>query len=101
MSRDRKMVEAASLVYMDKKFLNDIIKDAENYFQVMSPIEDLDNEAITNGIKSLPERVRPMFISDVVKIDTDLSEEKIVENEVSREINNFFQSSEFVNGVLR
>lgn len=66
LSRDRKIVHAASLVYMDKKFLNDVIKDAENYFQVMSPIEDLDNEAIVNGIKRLPERVRPMFISDVV-----------------------------------
>ncbi|XP_052698442.1 sacsin-like [Crassostrea angulata] len=101
LSRSRKIVHAASLVYMDEKFLNDVIKDAENYFQVMSPIEDLDNEAIMNGIKRLPERVRPMFISDVVKKDIDLSEDKIVENDVSREINDFFKSNEFVNGVLR
>lgn len=64
-------------------------------------IEDLDNEVIVNGIKCFFERVRLMFIFDVVKIDIDLLEDKIVENEVLREINIFFWSSEFVNGVLR
>lgn len=64
-------------------------------------IEDLDNEVIVNGIKCFFERVRLMFIFDVVKKDINLLEDKIIENEVLREINDFFKSSEFVNGVLR
>lgn len=30
--RDRKIVYVVLLVYMDKKFFNDVIKDVENYF---------------------------------------------------------------------
>lgn len=99
--RSRKMVYVVLLVYMDKKFLNRVIKDVENYFQVMLLIEDLDDDFIVSGIKSFFERVRLMFIFDVVQKDIDLLEDKIVENEVFREINDFFRSNEFVNGVLR
>lgn len=101
LSRSNKLVEAASIVYIDNTSYKKVLQDAEKYFQVMAPIEGINDENILKGLKGLPKKIRPKFISSIIQAAVNFSDDKIVENEISAEINDFFRSGEFVNGVLR
>jgi hypothetical protein len=96
-----KLMKAELLVYMNDEILNAVIKDAEKHFETLSDVEGVDKESMQTKLKSLPERIRPKFLSDVIKSEIDMSNATISENPVSREVNDFLKSNDFVDGVLR
>lgn len=70
-------------------------------FNVLSNIVDMDNDVFEMKLKSLPSKIRPKFVSDVIKLHVDTRKAQIRENNAGRDINIFFKSDEFINGVFR
>ncbi|XP_052702133.1 sacsin-like, partial [Crassostrea angulata] len=100
LSRDGRLVNSKSLVFMNLPY-NDWIHSTEEDFDILSDISGMGNETLQIKLKKLPSDIRPKFISDIIKTDTDIRQVEIQENDVSKEINDFFSCDQFVNGVLR
>ncbi|XP_061172842.1 sacsin-like [Saccostrea echinata] len=100
LSKEGKLLTAESLMHINVRFMGEVIK-AEKHFSILSSIEGMDEENFQAKIKCLPKRIRPMFISDVITSKIDVSKANVTDNQVSREINDFLTSSEFINGILR
>lgn len=64
-------------------------------------IEDVNDEVVIKGIKVFLEKICLKFIFIVIYIVVEFLDNKIVENEILGEINDFFRSEEFIEGVLR
>lgn len=60
-------------------------------FDILSDIAGMDHETLQRKLKRLPSDIQPKFISDVIKTDVDIRQADIKENDVSREINDFFR----------
>ncbi|XP_062614456.1 sacsin-like isoform X1 [Saccostrea cucullata] len=100
LTKEGKLLTAESLMHIDFPFMGKVIK-AEEHFNILSSVEGMDVESFRTKIKCLPKRIRPMFISDVITSEVDVSNADVKDNQVSREINDFLTSSEFINGILR
>jgi hypothetical protein len=101
LSDESRLLEAGRLIYINDPRLGRVIKDTEERFEVLSNVEGMDEENTLKKIVSLPERIRPRLISDVIKSEIDISKAIITENQLSREINDFLKSNDLVNGVVR
>lgn len=64
-------------------------------------IEDVNDEVVIKGIKVFLEKICLKFIFKIIYIVVEFLDNKIVENEILGEINDFFRSEEFIEGVLR
>lgn len=94
------MIESESLIYMNKSSYDSIFSGKEN-FDILFDSLEIETEILQKKIKSLPGEIRPKFISEVVTEHIDTRQAEIHENNASRQINDFFKSDEFINGVLR
>ncbi|XP_056020383.1 sacsin-like isoform X2 [Ostrea edulis] len=101
LSKNSRLIKAESLIYMNDINLDTVLTDTEKHFEVLSDVEGMDKESMQTKLKSLPERIRPKLVSDVIKSEIDMSNASISENPVSGEINDFLVSNDFVNAVLR
>uniref|UniRef100_A0A8W8HXQ4 Sacsin n=1 Tax=Magallana gigas TaxID=29159 RepID=A0A8W8HXQ4_MAGGI len=100
LSRNGKLIESTSLIYMDLSSYDLIFSETEN-FNILFDSFEIEPEILQKKIKSLPCEIRPKFISEVVTQHIDTKQAQIHENNASRQINDFFKSDEFINGVLR
>lgn len=100
LSRDKRLVNSKLLVFMNLPYY-EWIHSTESDFDILSDITGIGHETLQIKLKILPSDIRPKFISDIVKRDTDIGQVEIQENDVSKEINDFLLCDQFVYGVLR
>ena len=101
LSRDCKLMNSKDLVFVDLPFVDKSIKNAEQHLCVMSDIDVIDILSMKKHLKSLPEKIRPMFLSEVIESKFEIENEQVPENSICREINSFLRCNEFINGVMR
>ncbi|XP_078314206.1 sacsin-like isoform X2 [Crassostrea virginica] len=101
LSRDCKLMNSKDLVFVDLPFVDKSIKNAEQHLCVMSDIDEIDIFSMEKHLKSLPEKIRPRFLSEVIESKYDIENAKISENIICSEIDSFLRCKEFINGVVR
>lgn len=100
LSKEGRLANSKSLLFMNLPDY-DWIQFQNTDFDILSDIDEMDNESLQRKIKNLPAEIRPKLLSDVIKLDIDIRQAEIQENDVSKEINDFFKCDQFINGVLR
>lgn len=100
LSREGKLIDSKSMVYINHFYFERVLTKKHD-FNVLSNIADMNNDVFEMKLKSLPPNIRPKCISDVIKIHVDTQKAQIWGNNASRDVNNFFKSDEFINGVFR
>lgn len=100
LSKEGRLANSKSLLFMNLPDY-DWIQFQNTDFDILSDIDEMDNESLQRKIKNLPAEIRPKHLSDVIKLDIDIRHAEIQENDVSKEINDFFKCDQFINGVLR
>nr|XP_022329303.1 sacsin-like [Crassostrea virginica]XP_022329305.1 sacsin-like [Crassostrea virginica]XP_022329306.1 sacsin-like [Crassostrea virginica] len=101
LSKDCKLINARNIVYMDSIVYEKHLTNAEEHLCIMSEIDDVGSYALKTKIEKLPKRMQPQLISNLVEDKVDIKNAQISENKITKDIKAFFESREFINGVLR
>lgn len=83
LSKEGRLANSKSLLFMNLPDY-DWIQFQNTDFDILSDIDEMDNESLQRKIKNLPAEIRPKLLSDVIKLDIDIRQAEIQENDVSK-----------------
>ncbi|XP_078314810.1 sacsin-like [Crassostrea virginica] len=102
LSTDDELIKSEKLVYVNFSYMYDkYVSNTEKRLCVMCTIEEMSREGFEKKIKSLPDQIRPKFISQIIETRVDIKNAQISENSVTQEISDFLKCDQFLHGVLR
>nr|XP_022332264.1 sacsin-like isoform X2 [Crassostrea virginica] len=103
LSKDGKLINSENLVYVDSSYMhvyNRNVSNIEKRICIMCDVK-MSNFSLKKKMLSLPEKIRPMFLSEIILTKVDIGGAHVSENSISKQIENFVKCNEFIHGVLR
>ncbi|XP_078314362.1 sacsin-like isoform X1 [Crassostrea virginica] len=101
LSKDCKLLNASNIVCMDSILYEKYLTHAEEHLCIMSEIDEMGSYVLKTKIEKLPKRMQLLLVSNLIEDKVDIENAQISENQITKDIKAFFESREFINGVLR